>query len=105
MNEESMKRFNISFDKADDAQQIEILQDLETGDIKLNGLLSQEFFFLLHRSTIEGVYSDPLYGGNKNMDGWRMKEFPGAQASYVGVIDSEDFVKMDPVSLKNYQGH
>ena len=71
----------------------------------MNGLLSQEFFFLLQRSTIEGVYSDPLYGGNKNMDGWRMKEFPGAQASYMGVIDSEDFVKMDPVSLKNYQGH
>ena len=105
MNEESMKRFNVSYDKADDAQQIEILQDLETGDIKMNGILSQEFFFLLHRSTIEGVYSDPLYGGNKNMDGWRMKEFPGAQASYMAVIDSEEFVKMDPVSLKDYQGH
>ncbi|MFD1929519.1 gluconate 2-dehydrogenase subunit 3 family protein [Sporosarcina siberiensis] len=105
MNEESMKRFNITFDKANETQQIEILQDFETGEIKLNGLLSQEFFFLLQRSTIEGVYSDPLYGGNKNMDGWRMKEFPGAQASYTAVIESEDFVKMDPVSLRNYQGH
>ncbi|MHA6260587.1 gluconate 2-dehydrogenase subunit 3 family protein [Sporosarcina sp. CAU 1771] len=105
MNDESMKRFNVSFDKADDTQQIEILQELENGDLKLNGILSQEFFFLLHRSTLEGVYSDPLYGGNKNMDGWRMKEFPGAQASYMGVIDSEEFVKMEPVSLTNYQGH
>jgi len=105
MNEESMKRFNNPFDKAEDTQQMEIIQDLENGDIKLNGLLSQEFFFLLHRSTLEGVYSDPLYGGNKNMDGWRMKEFPGAQASYMNVIDSDEFVKIEPVSLKNYQGH
>lgn len=105
MNQESGKRFNTSFDKATEVQQIEILQDLQDGKIKMNGLLSTEFFFLLHRSTLEGAYCDPLYGGNKNMAGWRMKEFPGAQASYMGVIDSEDFVKMDPVSLKNYQGH
>lgn len=105
MNQESLKRFNVSFDKADDTQQIEILQDFENGDVKLNGLMSQDFFFLLKRSTIEGVYSDPLYGGNKNMDGWRMKEFPGAQASYMSVIDSEEFVKMEPVSLTSYQGH
>ena len=82
---------------------MEIIQDLENGDIKLNGLLSQEFFFLLHRSTLEGVYSDPLYGGNKNMDGWGMKVFPDAQAFYMNVIDSDEFVKIDPVSLKNYQ--
>lgn len=84
MNQESEKRFNTSFDKATEEQQIEILQDLQDGKIKMNGLLSSEFFALLHRSTIEGAYSDPLYGGNKNMDGWRMKEFPGAQASYIG---------------------
>lgn len=105
MNLESVERFNTSFDKATEEQQNEILQDLQDGKIEMNGLLSSEFFFLLQRSTIEGVYSDPVYGGNKNMAGWKMKEFPGAIASYAGVIDSEKFVKMDPVSLQNYQGH
>ncbi|WP_391204523.1 gluconate 2-dehydrogenase subunit 3 family protein [Psychrobacillus sp. L4] len=105
LDEESQKRFKTSFDTAKEAQQIEILQDFEDGKVKLNGLLSQEFFGLLFQSTIEGAYSDPLYGGNRNMEGWKMKEFPGAQASYMGVIEKEEFQKIEPVSLTDYQGH
>ena len=52
---------------------------------------------------MEGAYSDPLYGGNRDMKGWKMKEFPGAVASYANMIEEKEFVKMDPVSLTDYQ--
>src|SRR5699024_3377269 len=93
MNKESQKRFNTSFDKAEDDQKGEIMSDLEAGKINMNSVSSDGFFFLLKQATEEGAFCDPLYGGNKNMAGWKMKEFPGAQASYRGVIDKDEFVK------------
>jgi len=32
--------------------------------------------------TVEGFFSDPIYGGNKNKIAWKMIGFPGAYADY-----------------------
>lgn len=103
MNEESNKRFDVTFDKAEEDQQIEILQDFESSKVALRGVNAGSMFQLLRELTMEGAYSDPLYGGNRNMAGWEMQEFPGAVPSYADVIEDEDFVKKTPVSLTNYQ--
>ncbi|MBM7600296.1 gluconate 2-dehydrogenase gamma chain [Virgibacillus halotolerans] len=105
MNQLSENRFKTTFDKADEDQQIEILKDFDDGKVKMNGVPSKSFFILLRQSTLEGAYADPLYGGNKNMEGWKMKNFPGAQASYANVVEEDDFVKMEPMSLNDYQQH
>ncbi|AIF44324.1 gluconate 2-dehydrogenase subunit 3 family protein [Virgibacillus sp. SK37] len=105
LNTESQKRFKVVFNEAEEEQQIELLQDMESGKIKMKGVASENFFILLRLATLEGAYSDPLYGGNRNMAGWKMKEFPGAQASYTNVIEKDEFAKLDPISLNNYQGH
>ena len=34
--------------------------------------------------------------GNNNMDGWRMKEYPGAQMAYTYLMTSETFEKVPP---------
>lgn len=103
MNKESQDRFDTSFDKADEKQQIEILEDFDSGEVDLKAIGSDSFFTLLREATLDGAYSDPLYGGNRNMEGWDMKEFPGAVPSYADMIEDEEFVKMDPVSLTDYQ--
>lgn len=103
MNNESTKRFDTSFDQATEEQQHEIMSDLEAGKLDMKSIPSDAFFALLKQATLEGAFSDPLYGGNKNMDGWRMKEFAGARPSYADVIESEDFVILDPISLTDYQ--
>ena len=103
MNAESKKRFDVTFDEATEEEQGEIMTELETGKLKMRTLPSDGFFQLLKQATLQGAFSDPLYGGNKNMDGWRMKEFPGARASYADVIEEEDFVELEPVSLTDYQ--
>lgn len=100
---ESNKRHNQKFKDLEGEQQDEILQDIDDEKIKLNGVSSKTFFDLLVQMTIEGAYADPLYGGNKNMEGWKMREYPGARASYTDLIDSEEFQVLDPISLTDYQ--
>lgn len=103
MNALSQERFDVTFDEAEKDQQIEILQDFDDGDVDMKGIPSEGFFALLRETTLEGVYADPLYGGNRNMAGWKMKEYPGPVPSYADQIDSDKFISMDPISLTNYQ--
>lgn len=103
INEESQKRFKETFNKIEAEQQDEILTDFADGKVKMKGIGSVHFFNLLRSATLEGAYSDPMYGGNRNMEGWKMKEFPGSVASYTDIIEEKEFVRMDPISLTNYQ--
>jgi gluconate 2-dehydrogenase gamma chain len=43
---------------------------------------AKEFFETVRTHTMEGMFADPIYGGNKNYGGWRLVEFPGAQAMF-----------------------
>ena len=43
---------------------------------------AREFFSILRTHTMEGMFADPLYGGNRDFVGWRLVGFPGAQAIF-----------------------
>ena len=88
-----------SFAGLEEEQKIAILQKLEAGEVEMNLVTSAEFFVLLRSATLQGCFCDPLYGGNKNMAGWDMKEFPGAQMSYLAYTQEEEFIKIKPISL------
>ena len=47
---------------------------------------SAVFFETLLANTIEGFFSDPMYGGNRDMVGWRMVGFPGPYAGYLELV-------------------
>ena len=36
------------------------------------------------------------------MEGWKMKEFPGAQMSYVACCRKKEFVVIEPISLSGH---
>ena len=62
------------------ADQDEVLTALESG--KATGFdwpNAQTFFNTLRKHTMEGMFADPVYGGNKDFAGWRLVGFPGAQ--------------------------
>ncbi len=62
------------------AQQDEVITALEQG--KAGGFSwpsPQAFFNTLRTHTMEGMFADPIYGGNKDFAGWRLVGFPGAQ--------------------------
>ena len=96
---EAQARFKNDFSKLEAAQMDEILTAFQKDEIAMSGVTSAFFFRLLRAATLEGAYADPIYNGNNNMDGWRMKEFPGHQAAYINVIESESFQKIEPKSL------
>ncbi len=68
-------------------QQDDFLKALEKGDVQLSGGVDAKgFFTILMQNVIEGYFADPLYGGNRDMAGWKLIGFPGArydQRAYV----------------------
>ena len=76
------------------------LKSLEGGALDLDGVPSAVFFDMLLRMSVEGFFSDPVYGGNRDMVAWRMIGFPGAYADYYEAIDrhGEKFVR-EPMSI------
>jgi gluconate 2-dehydrogenase gamma chain len=40
------------------------------------------FFNTVRTHTMEGMFADPIYGGNKDFAGWRLVGFPGAQPQF-----------------------
>jgi gluconate 2-dehydrogenase gamma chain len=50
------------------------------------GIGAQAFFNLLLSHTIAGFFADPIYGGNRNLIGWNLIGFPGAQITYANNI-------------------
>lgn len=97
----SQQQYQLRFVKLTPEQQDEVLKAFEADTVKLTTISASSFFKMLRSSTLEGAYSDPLYGGNANMNGWKMRNYPGNQMSYVDVID-KDFTKIEPSSLQDH---
>jgi gluconate 2-dehydrogenase gamma chain len=68
-------------------QQDELLRNLETGKVDLKVVGAAEFFNLLLQNTMEGYFSDPIYGGNRDMTGWKLVGFPGTRYDYRDWVD------------------
>jgi gluconate 2-dehydrogenase gamma chain len=96
----------VSFSKLGDADKDAILKGLETGSIKLDGAVDAKAFFdMLLQNTKEGYFSDPIYGGNKDMAAWKMIGFPGAHYDYSEWVDRPgERVPYPPVGFKGRPG-
>jgi gluconate 2-dehydrogenase gamma chain len=72
-----------AFAKLGAADKDKVLTGLEAGTIQLSdGVDAKTFFAMLLQNTREGYFSDPIYGGNKDMAAWKMIGFPGAHYDY-----------------------
>jgi len=70
-------------------------------DEKLRQIEVTHFFSMLRKNTLEGMFSDPLHGGNIDMIGWQLIGFPGPQMSWsaeIGKHSGEAF-RPKPMSL------
>ncbi len=56
-------------------------------DKRLKEIEKTAFFSLLRRNTIEGMFCDPIHGGNVDMVGWQLIGFPGPQMSNYADVD------------------
>ena len=70
---------NNAFARLGGDDQDAFLKRLASGDQQLEGVDSKGYFKLLLQNVMEGFFSDPLYGGNRDMAGWKLIGFPGAR--------------------------
>ena len=79
----------------------------EQQDDKLRSIERTTFFQMLRSHTIEGMFSDPMHGGNAGLIGWQLIGFPGPQMSYRDEIDKHFGMpfRPKPVSLQQVAGH
>ena len=59
----------------------------EQQDLHLEKIQETHFFQLMRAHTVEGMFCDPLHGGNIDMVGWKLIGFPGPRMSYRYEID------------------
>lgn len=85
-----------SFDRLKDGEQDEKLKQIE----------ATLFFSLLRQNTIEGMFCDPMHGGNIDMVGWQLIGFPGPRMSNYDDVDQHygEAFRPKPVSLREVTG-
>ena len=63
------------------------------------------FWTTLYQTVIEGMFSDPIYGGNRDKAGWKLVGFPGVAAVYTTFIEKHNVpYKAQPVSIADITG-
>ena len=93
------KTFKGPFVRLSAPRQDEVITALEEG--KATGFTfptAQAFFNILRTHTMEGMFADPIYGGNKDFAGWRLVGFPGAQTIFTpGDMQSKQAFTRAPI--------
>jgi gluconate 2-dehydrogenase gamma chain len=101
-NAHCRKTYNKTFDALDEKQREEVLVALAGGRLTFEGSIpSRAFWTIVYQTVMEGMFSDPIYGGNRNKAGWKLIGFPGVIA-----VHRENVVKYkdkpfptDPLSI------
>src|SRR5262249_47060172 len=89
------------------AQQDEVIAALEQGKAsEFSWPSAAAFFNTVRTHTMEGMFADPIYGGNKDFAGWRLVGFPGGQMEFTAadMQSSGPFTRLPIVGLQAKAG-
>jgi len=80
----AMSRFGAAFAHCGAGQQDELIGAMAADAVPEFGRAPAppRFFDSLRNHTIEGMFSDPAHGGNRDLVGWKLLGYPGPQPSY-----------------------
>jgi gluconate 2-dehydrogenase gamma chain len=92
--------FNASFVDLAESDQDAVLEAMQSGEATgFDAPSASAFFVKLRNDTIEGAFSDPLYGGNRDMVGWKLIQYPGARGFYTAQEMEDPNFSAEPMSL------
>jgi len=82
-NAHCMKAYGKPFDAVGATQREEVLKGLEGGTIVFEkGPPARAFFVTVYQTVMEGMFADPIHGGNAGKAAWKMIGFPGVVATH-----------------------
>jgi gluconate 2-dehydrogenase gamma chain len=98
-------KYGKRFAELDAAMQDEVLKGLQgiSGDLTLEDVPGTTFFSQLLTDTRDGFFSDPAYGGNRDMVGWKLVGYPGVPANYTTLIGKNEPYRVAPVDIRALQ--
>ena len=77
-NAHCVKTYGKTFDRLDRSATPGISAGAAGGKVTFeSGLPARTFLTTLYQTVMEGMFADPIYGGNKNKAGWKLIGFPG----------------------------
>lgn len=83
VNAYSQSKYQKDFVELNSDQQDSLLTDMQKGTATgFDSPSATEFFNTLFQHVREGTFCDPAYHGNKDLVGWKMIGFDGAQVSH-----------------------
>ncbi|HKS15629.1 MAG TPA: gluconate 2-dehydrogenase subunit 3 family protein [Pseudomonas sp.] len=95
-----IKQYGKSFETMFPDQQDALLELMESASMVLGTIPTAALFKVFLANVQEGFFADPLYGGNRDMVGWKMIGFPGARYDYRDVLSLKgQKIDLIPVSL------
>jgi gluconate 2-dehydrogenase gamma chain len=103
-NDWSRKTYGKEFDRLSPGDRVAALKAMEEGKAEFVGLGAKPFFERLLSITMEGFFSDPIYGGNRNQASWTMLGFPGLPATYASKFEEyrDKRYKAPPQSIADF---
>lgn len=99
-----VKTYGKTFDKISESQRQEFLLGLQAGKVTFeNGPPARVFFTTMYQNVVEGMFADPIYGGNRNKAGWKMIGFPGVIAVHYQNVEKyrDKKYSVEPVGISD----
>jgi gluconate 2-dehydrogenase gamma chain len=96
------EKYGKRFAQLDAGMQDDVLKGLSAmaGDKDLKDVPGATFFGHLLGDAKDGFFSDPAYGGNRDMIGWKLIGFPGVSAVYGNLIGENKPYDVQPVDMR-----
>ena len=93
----ALSKFAERFSDLTEEQKDAVLAEFEAGSVR-GFKKAAEFFETVRYHVLEGVFCEPQYGGNKDMIGWRLVNFPGQQFGYADAYVNKK-VDLQPIAV------
>ncbi len=86
-NDWSRRTYGKDFDQLSPVDRGAALKQMEGGKAQFEHFSATAFFNRVLAIVMEGFFSDPMYGGNRNKVAWHMLGYPGLPATYADKVD------------------